>query len=442
MISFLGTPKVQYFDNNGDPLSGGKVFVYLPGTTTKTNSFPTIADAIAGTNANANPVVLDGRGEANIVTRGPVKLVLTSSTDSDPPTSPIWTEDNYYTPNTVYDTNSVSLLDFTTAASAVNYLKIGNAAAGANPFIQSTGSDSTVGIDFKDKAGSTIFRLSQTASAVNWLTLSNAATGSGITVGTSGSDTNVPLTLVTQGTAALNLQSSYIGLVNDQYITDSSANEYLKFTKSASAVNEVTLNNAATGSAPGFVATGSDSNINIKYLGKGTGRAQIGSSGSNTGLSIFYSDKEQTHTAALSQGRSVTWPDADVTILTGASAGDQETGTSTTVSVTPAVQQRHASAAKVWVNYTTVSTTAILASYNVSSLTDGGTGITTISYTTAFSSVNYASVGMCGNASTSGNPVSLINISKGTGSIVVYNVNSSQTQADYSDMSVACFGDQ
>lgn len=328
------------------------------------------------------------------------------------------------------------------AASAVNSLIFGNAITNANPYIKSTGSDATVGIDFLGKSGNNLLRLTQMAGSVNFVTLTNNVTGLGPGVYATGTDTNIPLSIITQGTGGLYLRSSLISLFDDQPISDSSANEYLKFVKATSAVNEITVTNSATAGQPRLQASGDDTNISLAVLAKGSGTVISGSLTGSTAASWVYANVFQNHTAVLTGTRTVTWPDANVTIIGAGTAADQETGTSATVAVTPAIQQRHASAAKVWVNYTTVSTTAILASYNVSSLTDGGTGITTISYTTAFSSVNYASVGMCGNASTSGNPVSLINISKGTGSVVVYNVNSSQTQADYSDMSVACFGDQ
>lgn len=59
-------PGVQLCDDNGDPLNGGKVYVYVAGTTTADSSYPTYSDALAGTNANANPVVLDSAGRAQI----------------------------------------------------------------------------------------------------------------------------------------------------------------------------------------------------------------------------------------------------------------------------------------------------------------------------------------------------------------------------------------
>lgn len=83
----LVSPKFRGFTAAGAPLTGGLVNVYLAGTTTRTNSYPTYADGVAGTNANANPVVLDANGEAPIFlpilsTGGLYKIVLTDSTGS------------------------------------------------------------------------------------------------------------------------------------------------------------------------------------------------------------------------------------------------------------------------------------------------------------------------------------------------------------------------
>lgn len=50
--------------------------------------------------------------------------------------------------------------------------------------------------------------------------------------------------------------------------------------------------------------------------------------------------------------------------------------------------------AKAWINFSGTGTVAIRDDYNVSSLTDVGTGQYTISFTNALSSSNYAAVGM------------------------------------------------
>ena len=48
----------QIFDDNGNPLAGGKVETYLAGTNTNAPTFTTSA----GTIAHSNPIILDGAG--------------------------------------------------------------------------------------------------------------------------------------------------------------------------------------------------------------------------------------------------------------------------------------------------------------------------------------------------------------------------------------------
>lgn len=54
-------------------------------------------------------------------------------------------------------------------------------------------------------------------------------------------------------------------------ISDTNGNEIFKITATASAVNEFTIANAATGNSPTLSATGSDSNIDINLVPKGNG---------------------------------------------------------------------------------------------------------------------------------------------------------------------------
>lgn len=79
---------------NGIPAVGAKLFVYAAGSTTKQNSY---TDS-TGTVAQSNPIILNARGEPASpiwLTAGQsYKFVLSPSTDTDPPTSPIRTIDN------------------------------------------------------------------------------------------------------------------------------------------------------------------------------------------------------------------------------------------------------------------------------------------------------------------------------------------------------------
>jgi hypothetical protein len=56
--------------------------------------------------------------------------------------------------------------------------------------------------------------------------------------------------------------------------------------------------------------------------------------------------------------------------------------------------------AKAWVNFNGTGTVAIRASYNVTSITDGGTGIYTVNFTTAMTDANYSSNASLGSTTT------------------------------------------
>lgn len=56
------TPRLQFFDNDGTVLAGGKVFTYESGGTTPQSAYTTAAGDIP----HANPIVLDSAGRATI----------------------------------------------------------------------------------------------------------------------------------------------------------------------------------------------------------------------------------------------------------------------------------------------------------------------------------------------------------------------------------------
>ena len=68
-------------------------------------------------------------------------------------------------------------------------------------------------------------------------------------------------------------------LVGD--VIDTNGNELLQVTATASAVNQVTLANAATGVAPTLTASGDDTNIGLKLVAKGTGEITAKVNGSD-----------------------------------------------------------------------------------------------------------------------------------------------------------------
>lgn len=62
-------------------------------------------------------------------------------------------------------------------------------------------------------------------------------------------------------------------------ILDANGNEVIKTPATASAVNEVTIINSATGNAVQLAVSGGDTNIDIAVLGKGSGSVKLGAAG-------------------------------------------------------------------------------------------------------------------------------------------------------------------
>lgn len=68
---------IQFLDDDGNPLSGGKLYTYEAGTTTPKATY---TDAGGGT-SNSNPVILDSAGRATVFLSGSYKFSLYDSSD-------------------------------------------------------------------------------------------------------------------------------------------------------------------------------------------------------------------------------------------------------------------------------------------------------------------------------------------------------------------------
>ena len=96
-------------------------------------------------------------------------------------------------------------------------------------------------------------------------------------------------------------------------------------------------------------------------------------------------------------------------------------------------------AGKYWVDFNGSGTVAVRDSFNHSSLSDGGTGIYTISYTNSFSNASYCAA--CGQDDNAGSiAVPRQSTDLGTGSTVVRTTNGS-SGSDQTYIHVALFGD-
>ena len=79
----------------------------------------------------------------------------------------------------------------------------------------------------------------------------------------------------------LDANGNSIGFDDGTGITDDAGNEQVVFHKTASAVNQVGVTNAATGNAPQIAAEGGDTNIDLTLAGKGTGHPKAALFGVN-----------------------------------------------------------------------------------------------------------------------------------------------------------------
>lgn len=204
----------------------------------------------------------------------------------------------------IQDNNGNALLLFTVAASAVNYIGIGNAATGNNPYIQATGSDGAVPMLLYSKGG--LFKLEDfTTTNPAILRFYNAANTHYTSLQVaSGSATDLALTLpsvdggatgamlwsnasgvLSFGTTANSNITSMIGLTGvlqaPTAITSSAGVSVLEFTYTGSAVNSIGILNNTTGSNPAIFAVGSDPNIILQVGGKGTGGVYLVGTGTN-----------------------------------------------------------------------------------------------------------------------------------------------------------------
>jgi hypothetical protein len=369
----------------------------------------------------------------------------------------------YFDTNGILDENSNEQLIFNTTASAVNHVELTNAATGDGPLIQAAGDDTNIDLKIQAKGtGNVLFDGSD-------VICGNPGTeASGIDIG--GANYNS------------NLKSSELGATNlAQFIMHRHSTTISPVLVGARSNSDTSSHAAVTAGQPLFVTygagwTGAEYNlfggIDISVDASGTisdssspGRIRLqvtadGATVPSTAVTIG-NDKTVTFEADIDANSNkivnVTDPtDAQdaatkayvdgVPGATAATQSDQETATSTTAFVNPAVQQFHPSAAKGWVEYNQV-TPAVLASYNVTSVTDTSTGDFTVNWTTSFSSANYtasmSTIATGGSITpihigvfTTGGSVSIA-----AGSIRCV-VKSNVTPVDVEFNSVAAYGDQ
>lgn len=244
----------------------------------------------SGQHANANDAIeaiqaklgIDGSG---VVTS--VDYILNNVVATRTGTQTLTNKTISLTSNTVTGT----LSEFNTALSGDNFVSLTGTETLTNKTLTAP-RFADLGF-IADSNGNELIIFDSNTSAVNEITLSNAATGVAPAITATGNDSNINVNIVPKGTGVL--QSNGVNVVTISasqtltnktlttptitaprfadldFIADTNGNELIILDSNASAVNEITVANAATSDAPTISATGGDTNINLNLVSKGTG---------------------------------------------------------------------------------------------------------------------------------------------------------------------------
>ena len=195
--------------------------------------------------------------------------------------------------------------DLNNVLSAINTLNSGTsrpASAVANSLWLDTTTSTAPTLKYYDGADDiSLATIDHVGNTVNWLDS---------TVSITGLSTTATGTVLTLTDSSIN-STQDIRLPTAKAIADDSGNEYLKFAKTASAVNEITITNSATGNSPDLSVTGGDTNIGLSITTKGTGL-------------IKFNDSAYFPEATLTDGATITW-DASVAQVAKVTLGGNRT---------------------------------------------------------------------------------------------------------------------
>lgn len=165
-------PILKILDSSGNPVVGAKIYVYVTGTTTLTNSW----SDLALTSLNTNPVVTDSDGNAIIFLDPEVTY-------------------RFYIRNAA-DTATIDDIDPVMGL--------------FSPLQTSYKSENIKFANNKgicDSNGNEILTVTSTTSAVNQFNITNAATGNGVSMLAQGDDSNIPATFGSKGTSPVKIKS-------------------------------------------------------------------------------------------------------------------------------------------------------------------------------------------------------------------------------------------
>ena len=183
----------------------------------------------------------------------------------------------------IFNTGSAGNFQFYVAhtASAVNYLQVTGAATGGLPNLSAQGSDANINIWYFSKGtgghgfatnNTSQFYVAHTASAVNYLQVTGSATGTRVSISSQGSDTNLGINYIAKGAEG------------HAFFSNNGSAIQMFVSPTASAVNYLQISGATTTNDPTISAAGTDTNIDIQLVPKGTGSTYSPTFAASNGL--------------------------------------------------------------------------------------------------------------------------------------------------------------
>ena len=468
-IRFYGKD-TQFFLSNGTVASGYYLYQYQSGTTTHADTY---TDSGAGT-ANDNPLILNsaGRPAQDIYISQAMKFVLATSTDTDPPASPIWTIDTISAVDQLWQTLAKST-DYTTVA-ADNYKLITIDASGAARTVTLMAA-ATAGVGYIqavkkiDSSTNTVTLDANASEKIDTDNLTFVLRNQHDTILYVSDGTGWQIISLFFGEAIVDGASVFTfskGItMTDGDLTLSSGDISLTNEDSRTATVDypVTITSTTSGTPAAGIGTG----ILIRAESADEAPSEFGAiefcATDVTAASedTYFDILTRVAGAALTKvwrfiatgafkgivthantaDRTYTFPDEDMDLSDGiATQAEQETGTSVKAIVTPGRQHYNPKHPKAW-GYVTVSGAvySLTEGSGITSITDGATGIFAANWTTAFSTATYATPATVVDSSATGFMVQT-GPSTTTGRDFLVN-NDSGTDSDKNVHLIAC-GDQ
>jgi hypothetical protein len=458
----------QFFDENGDPAVGWKIYTYQAGSSTEQTTYTTEAGDVA----QSNPIVLNALG---FPTNGQIwltegltyKLVLKNASDVEKKT-----EDNLSGVND----NSSATSQWTSSGVTPTYVS-----ATSFTLAGDQTSDFHVGrrLQFTTTAGTVYGTIATSAYTTLTTVTMTMDSGDALDSGLS----SVSLSILRADKPALPNSDAARTALGAAALAGSSAQDFAAKNLTASGymsstagdLNTVTAVNLADASATltaaqltgsklftitptGNVTLTTDTAANIiaaltgyqvgshveftiivraafnVALAPGTGVTIVGETAVNQGSGTW---KIRIDSASAVTIYNI---GAAKTGLAAATQAEQEAGTSTAAAVTPGRQQYHPSAAKAWIKCDAAG--VIQASHNITSITDDGVGLITVTIGTDFSSASYAVVASNKDDSTA-DQARITNITAQlAGAFSAKTVNHTPAKVDPVNWYFSCYGDQ